>query len=379
MKKIMTCLAVLSVAALFIGTFVFLYGKSHGPVETFGTVSPSYGDISNRILITGHIEPRKEINIKSRVAGIIQNLEKEAGMSVKKGEIIATIQIVPEMIQLSAARSRVEVARINLANCRDTLRRNRELFQSASISESKMDEHELAADLAQAELKAARENLQLILEGRAGDRDTASNTLIRSTIDGMILSVPVKQGDSVIESNSMNEGTTIAVIADMKDMIFKGTVDEIDVEKVKTGMPVAVTLSADRQKVLSGVTEFISPKGTQTNGAVKFDLRATLDLPDEGLLRSGYSAAGEIVLAERKHVLMIDEGVVTFEEKGAFVNLVTGEDPLVCEHRTVTTGLSDGIHVEIVAGLESGDKVKADDSLVKSLAGRPGDEESDVM
>lgn len=377
MKKAMTCLLVLAVVALFLGTFVFLYGKSQGPVAAFGTVSPSYGDISSRILVSGHVEPRKEINIKSRVAGIIQSLGKEAGTPVKKGEIIATIRIVPEMLQLSAARSRVRVARINHANSLATLARNQELFEAASISKAKIDEFQLAADLAEAELRAAEENLQLILEGRAGDGDTTSNTLIRSTIDGVILDIPVKEGDSVIESNTMNEGTTIAVIADMKDMIFKGQVDEIDVEKVRVGMPVSVTLSADRSRALAGVTEFISPKGTRTNGAVKFDLRATLALPGDGLLRSGYSAAGEIVLAERKHVLMLDEGVVTFKEEGAFVDLVTGEDPLVWERRPVTTGLSDGIHVEILKGVTPGDKLKVDEGLVKRLVDAKGGKEAE--
>lgn len=374
MKKAMTCLALLAVLAIFVGTFVFLYGKSHGPVEAYETVSPVYGDISSRILITGHIEPRKEINIKSRVAGIIQHLGKEAGMAVKKGEIIATIRIVPEMLQLSAARSRVDVARINLANSQDAVNRNRVLYQATSISEARMEEFEHAVDLAKAEKKAAEESLQLILEGRSGDSDPASNTLIRSTIDGMVLDIPVKEGDSVIESNTMNEGTTIAVIADMDDMIFKGQVDEIDVEKVKTGMPVVVTLSADQGKALKGVIEFISPKGTRTNGAVKFDIRATLALPGHGLIRSGYSAAGEIVLAERKHVLMLDEGVVIFTDKGAFVDVVTGDDSRTCERRAVTTGLSDGIHVEILSGVTAADKIKVDESLVKGLAGQKADD-----
>ncbi len=367
MKTTLKILAGLSVAAVFVGTFVFLYGQSKGEPESYAMVSPRYGDISSKILITGHIEPRKEINIKSRIAGIIQTIEKDAGTSVKKGEIIATIQIIPEMLQLSSARSRVSVAKINHTNSLDTLNRNRELFEASSISRAKMDEVELAANLAGEELKAAKENLQLILEGRAGDSDATSNTLIRSTIDGMILNVPVKAGDSVIESNTMNEGTTIAVIADMNDMVFKGQVDEIDIEKITIGMPVEMTLNADSKARLTGVTEFISPKGVQSKGAVKFDIRATLAMPPGRLLRSGYSAAGEILLAERKHVLMLDEGVLAFEKGEPFVHVVTSEDPLTCDVRAIKTGLSDGIHIEVVDGLRAKDRIKVDFSLVQRV------------
>lgn len=367
MKKVMKIVALLAVAGMFIGTFVFLYGKSRVQPEPFGTVSPVYGDISKKILLTGHIEPRKEINIKSRIAGIVQSIEKEAGAPVKKGEIIATVRIIPEMLTLSSARSRVNVARINYKNNLETLGRNQKLYKAASISVSKMDEVSLAVDLAREEVKAAEENLQLILEGRVGDSDTRSNTLIRATIDGMVLNVPVKQGDSVIESNTMNEGTTIAVIADMKEMIFKGAVDEIDIEKIATGMPMTMTLSADPKVTLKGRTEFISPKGKSTNGAVKFDLRATLEMPEGRLLRSGYSAAGEIVLAERKHVLTLDEGVVKFTDGGTFVDVVTREEPLAIESRAIETGLSDGIRIEVISGVGIEEKIRVDASLLKRM------------
>ncbi len=367
MKKTITLLTGLAIVVSFIGTLAFLYEKSKGTTQEFSTLSPEFGDISNKILITGKIEPRKEINIKPRISGIIDSIKVVAGKTVKKGDIIATIRVIPEMLELSSAKSRVELAEINCKNSLDTLKRNKKLYKSASISEAKMEELEYAANLTKQELAAAKENLLLVREGRTGKADNLSNTLIRSTTEGTILDIPVKEGDSVIHCNSMNEGTTIAVIADMNDMIFRGEVDEVEIEKIETGVQVGVILTSNNDLNMKARTEFISPKGVDNNGAVKFEIKAAISMKENIHLRSGYSAAGEIVLAERKNVLLIDEGVIDFTDKGSFVDLLINPEKPAYKKIEIKTGLSDGINIEVISGLSQNDKVRVDESLLKKV------------
>jgi HlyD family secretion protein len=280
----------------------------------------------------------------------------EPGDTVKKNGLIARIRVIPNMISLNNAEARFSQAQINLEDSKRELDRRYKLYQKRIISASEYQEYEMAYNSAKEELEAAGNNLQLIREGVTKNPGEETNTLIRSTIDGMILDIPVKEGRSVIETNNFNEGTTIAVIADMKEMIFKGKVDESEVGKIKPGMNLILSVGAIEKEKFDAKLEYISPKGVEEEGAIQFEIRAKLKLKKSHFIRAGYSANADIVLEKRDNVLAIQESLLQFEADKAFVEVENGTQQF--EKRYIEVGISDGIHIEIVNGLSKDDKVK---------------------
>ena len=210
---------------------------------------------------------------------------------------------------------------------------------------------------AQEELEAARNNLTLIREGVTSKSDQATNTLIRSTINGMILDIPVEEGKSVIETNTFSEGTTIATVADMGEMVFEGKVDETEVGKIKPGMNLLLSIGAIDEQKFNANLEFIAPKGVEENGAIQFEIKAAVKLKDNYFIRSGYSATADIILEKHDSVMVIPESLIHFEGDSSFVEIETADQ--VFEKRYIKTGLSDGINIEVVSGLAIDDKIKA--------------------
>ena len=356
MKRIISILAGVLVLTLFGGTVYFLWAKSQKPETVYLTESPKKATIIKKAVATGSVVPRQEVEIKPRVSGIVESLAVEPGQIIEEGDLIARIRLVPDMVNLNNAQNRVARAQIALDSAAKDFERNKALHRDGIIAQAAFQPFESAYQSAQTELEAARDNLELIQKGILRSAGSTSNTLVRSTIRGMVLEVPVEVGHSVIETNTFNAGTTIATVADMDDMIFEGRVDESEVGKLQPGMTLLLTIGAVENRQLEATLEHIAPKGVEEEGAIQFEIRAAVK-PDPNLfLRANYSANADIVLDKREQVLAIDEGLLQFEGEQAYVEVETG--PQQFERRNVETGLSDGIQIEIVSGLAETDKVK---------------------
>lgn len=357
MKKVIFILVTILIVGILIWTLFYVYQKSQEKPVTYDTKTPYITDIIQKTVATGSVVPRKEIDIKPVVSGIITELMVEPGMIVEAGDVLAKIQIIPDMVTLSNAENRLERAKIERENARINYERNKTLYDQGVISYAAFQPFQTAKKSAQAELEAAQENLRIIRDGASSRSGNASNTLVKSTISGMVLNVPVEVGNSVIEVNNFNEGTTIATVADMEDLIFEGNVDESEVGKIKVGMDLILTIGAISNETFHAVLEYISPKGVEENGAIQFEIKADVDLQDNYFIRAGYSANANIVLARRDSVLAIDEGLVQYENQtDTYVEVKTGEQKYA--HREVELGLSDGLKVEVLSGVDTTDAIK---------------------
>lgn len=369
MKKIVKYILFIGLIGLFIWTMYFLYEKSASKPDEFNIEQPKKNNVVKKTVANGKIVPRKEILIKPVVSGIIRELYVEAGQVVKKGDALAKIQIVPDMMSLSGAENRVRAAEIGVSNATMNFNRNKPLLDKGVIAAAEMQTFEVALANAKQEQDAAQEALQVVRDGVS--RTSAGNTVVRSTIDGKILDVPVKEGNSVIERNNFNEGTTIAAVADMTDLIFEGKVDESEVGKVKLGMPVVLTVGAIDNAKWDADLEYIAPKGVEENGAIQFEIRAAVAVTEGQNLRSGYSANADIVLERRDSVLTVPESIVTFNATGdsafVFVKNASGEGENAWTKTSIKTGLSDGINLEILEGVTAGTDLRGAKKLPEGV------------
>ena len=359
MKKYFKFIVAAIIALIFIGTFVFLYVKSQPQPVAYSEFTPKIADIRKTTVVTGKIEPRNEVAIKPQISGIISELLKEAGNTVKEGEVIAKVKVIPDMGQLSSAQSRLRLANINVKQARTDYEREKVLYDKGLVSADEYDKIAQAYRQAKEEVAAAEDNLQVVRDGVSKSNASASSTLVRSTITGVILDIPVKVGNSVILSNTFNDGTTIASVADMNDLIFRGNIDETEVGRLVTGMPMKLSIGALQNKTFEASLEYISPKAVDNNGANQFEIKAAVKVADSKNIRSGYSANAEIVLAQAKNVLTIPESAIEFEGNDTYVYVVKGTgDEKTYERRKVVTGLSDGINIEIKKGLTQKDRIR---------------------
>jgi HlyD family secretion protein len=357
MKTFFKILVGVILLAVFAYTLYYLYEKSQTKPVVYTTVSPFTETIIKKTVATGSIVPRKEIAIKPMVSGIIEALYVEPGDKVNKGDLIAKVRIIPNMLNLNNAESRLEQARIALSNAEANFKRQKELYESDVIAASEFEDADVAFRQAKQEVFAAENNLQLIREGQTKTTGETTNTLIRATIQGMVLDVPVEEGNSVIEANTFNEGTTIANVADMGEMVFEGKVDETEVGKISEGMELILTIGAIENVQFAAILEHISPKGIEENGAIQFEIKADVKLQSDRFVRAGYSANADIVLDRADSVLTISESLLHFEGDSVFVEIESQAQ--VFEKRYVKTGLSDGINIQITEGLGLEDKIKS--------------------
>ncbi len=348
---------------LVISTFVFLWQKSRPKVVTYQIETTTKGSIEKRTVATGKVEPRNEILIKPQMSGIISEVYKEAGEKVQAGDIIAKIQVVPDMVNLSSAESRVERAQLAAGQSKLNYERDRKLFDNEVISREEFEKVELQYRNDQEELRAANDNLSLVRTGITQSSAKTSNTLVRSTVSGTILDVPVKVGNSVIQSNNFNDGTTVASVANLSDMLFVGKIDETEVGKLSVGMPMEITIGAVQDRQIPASLEYVSPKGVEESGAILFEMKAAMKLPDDVFIRAGYSANADIILDKRTDVLTIPESTVEFSGDSAFVYLVKSEKPQAFDRHFVKVGLSDGIQIEVVEGLKENDKIRGSEII----------------
>ena len=359
MKRYSKLIIAAIIALIFIGTFVFLWQKSQPKEIVYSEFTPKLDSIQKTTIITGKIEPRNEVNVKPQISGIISELYKQPGDYVNAGDVIAKVKVIPDMNQLSSAEMRVRLADINLKQAQTDFLREENLYNQKLVSADEYDKSKLALNQAKHELSAAQDALQVVRDGVSKSNASASSTLIRSTISGVILDIPVKVGNSVILSNTFNDGTTIASVANMGDLIFRGNIDETEVGQLTMGIPMKITIGALQDLKFDAALEYISPKAVESNGANQFEIKAAVHVAKDDKLRSGYSANAEIVLARADKVLTIPESAIEFSGDSTFVYIIKGEGKQKdYERRAVVTGLSDGVNIEVKKGLTAKDKVR---------------------
>ena len=364
--------------------------------------TPEYVDIIKKTVATGSVNPRKEIVIKPQVSGVIEELYVEAGDLVKKGQRIARIKLIPSQVNINSANNSVELSKLRLKDAERELRRQQEMatsnldinearlryenakaeyernsslykdgviserdflqfqtdyelrqaaFENTKVSaQNALKQFEVEVDVRRQELDAAIDNLQLLKEGASKKSKLVAN-IVNSTVDGMVLEVPIKVGGSVIERNNFNEGSTIATVADMNSLLFEGKIDESDVGKLRVGMDLLLTVGAIEDQTFDAKLEFISPKGVTEDGTVKFEIKAALSQQGNSFLRAGYSCTADIILDQRENVLSIKERDVIYNGDTTTVEIRNSSDQL--EEIDVELGLSDGIHVEVLSGVDS--------------------------
>ncbi|MDT0605649.1 efflux RND transporter periplasmic adaptor subunit [Croceitalea rosinachiae] len=343
---------------------VYFLKQNSTPTQLYETETLERKDIVNKVIVTGKVIPEDEINIKPQISGIIDKIYLEEGVEVRAGDLIAVIKVVPNEQSLNQAAGRVRNAELALNNAKIEYDRNKALFDKGVIASQDFNTQQLTYNQAQQELKNARADYQIIRRGSAGG-STSANTNIRATVSGTILEIPVEEGDQVIQSNNFNDGTTIATIADMTKMIFEGEVDEAEVGKLHVGMPLDINLGALEESTFGAKLKFIAPKGVEEEGAVQFKIEGDLEVSDDAYVRAGYSANASIVLEEKKDVLSMKEALLQFdkETEAPYVEIEVGENEF--ERKDIELGVSDGIDVEVVSGLEEGSKIKVWNKLEK--------------
>ncbi len=346
MKKFFRIFWISLLAIAVIGTMYFLWKKSRPVVKNYVIEEVTRGNIEKRTVATGKVEPRNEILIKPQMSGIIAEVYKEAGDKVQIGDIIAKIKVIPDMVSLNAAESRVQLAQLSFDQAKRNYDRDKKLYNEKVISREEFEKVELQFNNNREELKAAKDNLSLTRDGISNDKSQLSNTLVRSTINGTILNVPVKVGNSVIQSNNFNDGTTIAKL------------DETEVGRIKTGMPMDITIGAIEGTKLTAELEYVSPKGVEENGAILFEMKAAVKVPKDVYVRAGYSANAEIVLSKLENVLTVPESCIEFSGDTAYLHVLKTKEPQTFTKKQVKTGLSDGIKIEVKSGVKLKDKIR---------------------
>jgi HlyD family secretion protein len=357
MKKVLkyVVIVVLVIAAVWAAMF-FIRTNSKSAI-TYESVQPFISNIEKKTVATGKVVPEDEILIKPQITGIIEEVYLEEGVKVKAGDLIAKIKVIPNEQSLNQASGRVRNAQFAVNNIKIEYDRNKAIFDKGVISSQDFNTIQLQFNQAQQELKNAQIDYQIINKGTAAGASVA-NTIIRATVSGTILEIPVKEGDQVIQSNNFNDGTTIATIADLTKMIFEGKVDEGEVGKLKVGAPLQITLGAIENKKFDAKLRFIAPKGVEESGAVQFKIEGEVNVSDEILIRAGYSANASLILETKENVLVIPEAVLQFDKvtDKPYVEIVIGDQKF--ERREIEIGISDGINVEVLSGLTEADKVK---------------------
>ena len=339
-------------------TFYSLWKRQQPKPVQYEVLRVERGDLQKSTIVTGKVEPRDEVAIKAQIQGIVAEIYKEAGQSVRKGEAIAKIKVVPETQALSSAESRLRLAEVNLRNVKQIYERDSALFEKKVIALEDYQKSELQYAQAKEEMKVATDNLSIVREGVTAAAKESGNTIVRSDISGTILEIPVKVGNSVQQVGAFSEGTTVATVADMSDMLFVGKMDETEVGKLHEGMTMDLIIGALNDKRFTATLEYISPKGTESNGAMMFEIKGAARIPDSVQIRSGYSANAEIVLQSRQQVLTVAESAVHITPDSTYVEVAI--DSLAQQVRTqiVETGMSDGLNIEIVSGLKEGDLLR---------------------
>lgn len=386
MKRTGTIILLIVILLAASAGIYYIYQKDQQDPVVYTTEEPTKETIIKETVATGSIVPKEEVNIKPNISGVIDKIHVEAGDFVKAGDLIADIKVVPNVSSLTSAknniaglRTSVETARLARDNQKALYDRQKTLFDKGVIAANDFDLAQNAYNNAQQRYKqeqvnltGAQQNYDIIRTGTTAGLGNLAQTSIRATVSGMVLDVPVKEGNQVIEANNFNEGTSIAMIADVTKMIFEGKVDESEVGKIKEGLALEITVGAFDNKKFDAVLDYVAPKGIAENGAIQFAIKGTLNTSrDSTFIRAGLSANASIILDRRDDVLSIKEALVQYdpETKKPFIEVEIGDQDY--ERRDVELGLSNGIDVEVLSGVSEGDKIKVWNAL-KAPTGRGG-------
>lgn len=347
--------SIIAIALIFV--FIWFGKMNKKTVETYKVEKAFKTNIIKKTVATGKVIPLEEVEIKPQITGIIDKIFFEEGQVVKKGDLIASVRVVPNEQSLTSAKGRISNIKFRLKNAKTQYDRNKALFDKGVIARKSLEDVELAYDQAKQDLTNAQNDYQIIRKGSASS-SSSSNTNIRATASGTILEIPVEEGDQVIQSNNFNAGTTIASIADMKKMIFEGKIDEAEVGKIKTDTDLEISIGAIGDKKFPAKLNFIAPKGIDENGTVQFIIKADVKLEKDYYLRAGYSANAEIILEQKDSVLSIREALLRFNKKTEepYVEIKKGDGEF--EKKTIKLGISDGVNVEILEGITADDEIK---------------------
>lgn len=372
MKRKGTIITLAVILILFILGIRYIYIKDKQDPIVYETETPTVESVIKKTVATGSIVPREEVLIKPNISGIIDEIFVEAGDIIKTGDLIAKVKVVPNVNSLTsaknninAARTQVETARLAFESQKNIYNRQKALFEKGVISANEFDNAQLAYDQAQqrynqekVNLSGAQQTFDIVKTGTTSGLGEVANTEIRATVSGMVLDVPVKVGNQVIESNNFNDGTTIATLADVGKMIFEGKVDESEVGKITENLPLEITVGAIENKKFDAILDYIAPKGVEENGAIQFEIKGTLSKKDTTFIRAGLSANASIILARADSILTVKEALIQYdpETKKPFVEIETGEQQF--QRKDVELGISDGIIVEVKSGISEGDKIK---------------------
>ncbi|RMA65670.1 efflux RND transporter periplasmic adaptor subunit [Ulvibacter antarcticus] len=372
MKKTGTILIIGTIVVLFLASMLWLWSKNSEDPIVYKTEKPSVETIIKKTVATGSIVPKEEVLIKPNISGIIDEIFVEAGDIIERGDLIAKVKVVPNVSSLSSAqnninavRTQVETARLALENQKSIYNRQKELFEKGVISANEFDTAQLSYNQAQQRFKqeqvglnGAIQNYDIVKTGTSRGLGATANTEIRATVAGMVLDIPVKTGNQVIESNNFNDGTTIATLADVDKMIFEGKVDESEVGKITENLPLEITVGAIENKKFDAILDYIAPKGVSENGAIQFEIKGTLNKKDTTFIRAGLSANASIILARADSVLCLKEALIQYDPKtqAPFIEVAVGDQKF--ERREIELGISDGINVEIKKGVSKEDEVK---------------------
>lgn len=358
MKKIITILVLVIIVAAFGGALFYLYKKNQENPVVYKTEQAEKRTITKKTVATGTISPREEVPVKPNISGIIDKLFVNAGDTVQVGDMIARLKVVPNVTNLNNAKNQINTANINLDDEKKSYDRQKKLYDKGVISANDFDKASTSYNIAKQNLSSAKETFEIVKTGTTAGIGDAATTEIKATITGMVLDVPVKVGNQVIEANNFNEGTTIASIANVKEMIFEGKVDESEVGKIKEGLPLEITVGAIEDKIFNAVLDHIAPQGIEENGAVQFEIEGTLSREEEIFIRAGLSANASIILEKKEDVLSLKEALIQFDKETdqAYVEVQKGDQEF--ERQDVELGVSDGIYVEIKSGIDKDDKIK---------------------
>lgn len=364
MKKIIKWILVVLLLAGVVAVFVNLWLKSRPKDKQYDYVTVTVGNIRRTTIVTGAIEPRNEVEIKPLISGTIAELYVEAGQVLRVGDPIAKLRVITQAQSLSSAESNVRTMRANMENARVIYQRDSILLREGVVSQEEYDRNRLTYINACESLRNAEDQLNIVRTGvaKSGSND-GSNTIVRATISGTVLDVPVKVGNTVQELGNFSAGTTIATMADMTDLLFVGKIDETEVGLLREGMSMDLQIGALGDQRFSARLEYIAPKGTSNNGAMMFQIKGAASIADSVTIRSGYSANAEIILEERRDVLTLSEECITMRDGKTVVCLVTDSASQTIDTVAVSTGLSDGMHIEITDGLSAGDVVRGNEKL----------------
>ncbi len=377
-KKKLTFKKVISIilGLVFVLAVVFGIGyliKSNSKEsEVFLTRKPSIKNLDDKVMATGKIEPREEIEIKPNISGIIQSISVKEGDKVEAGQLLATIRIVPNVTDVNNATMQINNSQIQLTNAKINVDNQQKQFamQEKLYKQGVISKQEYIAaqqqlqttlqqqKLASQQLNAAQKQLQIVRTGATPELQSMATTQIRAKAAGTVLEIPVKVGGQVIEANSFNPGTTICSIADLNSLIFKGKIDEAQAGKLKEGMDMNVVIGALQNKSFPGKVTLIAPKGTEESGTIKFNVEGNVTNPKGEYIRAGFSANGEVLLSSQKNALLLDESLIQYD-KGNNKSFVEVKQPNGSFKKTyVKLGASDGINVQILSGIDKNAEVK---------------------